>query len=202
MTREAKARLIPFRRKASNVEALSDEALLAACSTGDPNALAQLFDRLCDDVTRFLGRLAYVDTQDVQDLVNESFLAIFRSAGSYRSDASVKTWVFAIVANIARERCRKATRGRAATDMLARDFVEPERTSLESAVIAKRLIAQVEDCIPALPWDLRLAFLMCDVEELPGVDVARALGVPKGTLYRRLHDARQLLRTLIEGAGQ
>ena len=70
MTKDARARIIPFRRKTSNVDPLSDEALVAACATGDPNALAQLFDRLCADVTRFLGRLTYVDTQDVQDLLN------------------------------------------------------------------------------------------------------------------------------------
>jgi RNA polymerase sigma factor (sigma-70 family) len=199
MNRENKARILPFRRKASNVDSLSDEALVAACATGDPHALAHLFERLCDDVTRFLGRLAYVDGQDIQDLVHDVFLAVFRNAASYQRSSGVKTWVLAIAGNIARDRCRKAVRGRSAQEQLIQESPRIEKTSMEHAVIAKDLILRVERNIETLPHDLRVAFVMCDVEELPGVEVACALGIPKGTLYRRLHEARQLLRAAIEG---
>ncbi|MBK9031936.1 MAG: hypothetical protein IPL61_11520 [Myxococcales bacterium] len=40
---------------------------------------------------------------------------------------------------------------------------------------------------------------MCDLEQLPGVEVARALGIPEGTLWRRLHDARKAIRVAVEG---
>lgn len=199
MTRDGKARVIPFRRKPSNVDPLSDEALVAACGTGDPSALAHLFDRRCDDVTRFLARLAYVDEQDIQDLVNEVFLAVFRTAGSYQRRSGVKTWILAIAGNVARDRCRKAARGRVALERITRDGPPRERATLERVVISKDLVEQVALCIPRLPHDLRVAFLMCDVEELPGVEVAHALGIPKGTLYRRLHEARHLLRAYLEG---
>lgn len=193
-----RAKIIPLRRPEPDAGRLSDEALIAACSTGDPSALARLFERLCDDVSRFLGRLTYVDAQDVQDLVNDVFLAAFRGAASYQGRSGVKTWIFAIASNIARDRQRKAARGRGALDRLARD-AGPAPRSLEREVISKDLVARVERCLPQLPHDLRVAFLMCDVEGLSGVEVAGALGVPRGTLYRRLHDARRLLRRLVEG---
>ena len=54
----------------------------------------------------------------------------------------------------------------------------------------QRLLVALDD----LPHDLREAFVMCDLEEVAGVDVARALGVREGTLWRRLHEARRALR--------
>ena len=42
---------------------------------------------------------------------------------------------------------------------------------------------------------------MCDVEEIPGVEVAEVLGVPEGTLWRRLHQARRALRAALDGGG-
>ncbi|MEZ4224739.1 MAG: sigma-70 family RNA polymerase sigma factor [Polyangiaceae bacterium] len=202
MTRDARAKVIPIRPRASSVDALSDEGLVAACAAGDANALAQLFDRLCDDVTRVLARLAYVDAQDIPDLVNDVFLAVFRAAPSYRKTSAVKTWVLAIASNIARDRCRKATRGRTAMVELAVGAEEHDRRSLERAVITKELVEKLNAAIPKLPHDLRVAFVMCDVEELPGVEVARVLGIPKGTLYRRLHEARQMLRGFVEGGSR
>ena len=190
--------VIPLRRKGASVAPLSDEALVAACGTGDPNALAVLFERLCDDVARFVGRLAYVDHQDIEDVVHDVFLAVFRNAASYQRRSGVKTWVLAIAGNIARERCRKATRGRNAWEQLAQAPGRVE-SSEEGDIIAKELLERIALRIPALPHDLRVAFLLCDVEELRGVEVAAALGIPSGTLYRRLHEARRMLRDAIDG---
>jgi RNA polymerase sigma-70 factor (ECF subfamily) len=46
-----------------------------------------------------------------------------------------------------------------------------------------------------------VVYLMCDVEEIPGVEVARTLGLREGTLWRRLHDARRALRASLEREG-
>jgi RNA polymerase sigma-70 factor (ECF subfamily) len=41
--------------------------------------------------------------------------------------------------------------------------------------------------------------VLCDLEQVPGVEVARALGVPEGTIWRRLHVARKAVRAAVEG---
>ena len=53
----------------------------------------------------------------------------------------------------------------------------------------------------ALPHDLRAAFVLCDLEEMPGVEAARALDVRAGTLWRRLHEARRALRAALFDGG-
>ncbi|MEQ9321530.1 MAG: RNA polymerase sigma factor, partial [Polyangiaceae bacterium] len=94
---------------------------------------------------------------------------------------------------------RKRSRGWAAFKVLRRqgnatDFVSPER-----GAIAHELVSRLEQEVASLPYEQRVAFVMCDVEDLPGVEVARALGIPTGTLYRRLHHARKRLRAVVEG---
>ena len=66
--------------------------------------------------------------------------------------------------------------------------------ALQRAQALQRLAAAVEE----LPHDLRAAYVLCDLEELPGVEAARVLGVRAGTLWRRLHEARRALRDAIE----
>ena len=48
--------------------------------------------------------------------------------------------------------------------------------------------------LDGLPHDLRVAYILCELEDTPGKDAALALGIPEGTLWRRLHEVRQILR--------
>ena len=64
------------------------------------------------------------------------------------------------------------------------------------------LVRRLGHLVAALPYDLRVAFVMCDLEEMPGADAARAIGVPEGTLWRRLHDARKSLRVSLTEEGR
>jgi RNA polymerase sigma-70 factor (ECF subfamily) len=195
-------KVIPIRGRRPADETLSSEALVAACAAGDAEALALLYDRYCDDVTRFLSRLTYVDRQDVGDLVQEVFLAVFRTAKSFRRQSNVKTWLFAIVANIAKDAARKGTRFRAFKHGVSEAQGRMGETSREPPSIDYGLRRKLQELLHTLPHDLRVAFVMCDIEEVSGVEAARELGVPEGTLYRRLHQARQALRAALKEDGQ
>jgi DNA-directed RNA polymerase specialized sigma24 family protein len=63
----------------------------------------------------------------------------------------------------------------------------------------RELVQRLSRLVASLPHDLRVVYVMCDLEELPGVEVARALAVPEGTLWRRLHEARRCLRAWLDG---
>ncbi len=49
-----------------------------------------------------------------------------------------------------------------------------------------------------LPLPLRIAFVMCDIEEVPCAEAARALGLRQGTVWKRLHRARKILGSALE----
>jgi RNA polymerase sigma-70 factor (ECF subfamily) len=193
------AKLVPLRRISGDITEMSDEALLAACGTGDAPALGALFDRFHAAVYRFAGRLPMTDDLARDDLVQATFLEVRRAAPAFRGTSSVKTWILGIAANVARhtlraERRRRAHQARYLEGMTA----TPELA--DAQVDRRKLLARVAGALAALPRDQQVAFILCDLEQLPGVEVARVLEVPEGTLWRRLHTARKAMRAAIEKA--
>jgi RNA polymerase sigma-70 factor, ECF subfamily len=192
-------KLVPLRRVSGDITEMSDEALVAACGTGDAPALGALFDRFHAAVYRFAGRLPMTDDLARDDLVQATFLEIRRAAPSFRGTSSVKTWILGIAANIARHtlRAERRRRGHQAR-FLERVAAAPEL--LDVQLERKKLLAQIAEALSRLPRDQQIAFILCDLEQLPGVEVARVLDVPEGTLWRRLHTARKAMRLAIERA--
>lgn len=187
--------LVPRLAEAPAADATTDEALVAAIAR-DSTALGVLFDRRHLDVRRFLFRLAGTDQSDLDDLVQATFLEALRSSRSFRGESSVKTWLFGIAANIVRHHVRSEIRKKTFLVALA---IEPpvEPTSADALARRREHLSRLQSAIPQLPHDLRTAFVMCDIEGIAGVEAARVLGVPPGTLWRRLHDARARLRTIV-----
>jgi RNA polymerase sigma-70 factor (ECF subfamily) len=191
------AKLVPLRRISGDIIEMSDEALLAACGTGDAPALGALFDRFHTAVYRFAARLPMTDELARDDLVQATFLEIRRAAQSFRGTSSVKTWILGVAANVARHTLRAERRRRVhQARYLERLTDVPEQ--LDAQVERRKLLARVAEALAGLPRDQQIAFILCDLEQLPGVEVARVLEIPEGTLWRRLHTARKAMRGAIE----
>lgn len=92
-----------------------ERALLARCRDGDALAWEELFERHYAAVGRFVFQLASDFThEDVEEVCQETFLAVIRSLGTFHGDSAFQTWVFRIAANRARdhrERRQAAKRG-------------------------------------------------------------------------------------------
>jgi len=191
-------KLVALRRVQGSPREMSDEALIAACAVGETAALGALFDRHNRCVYRFLSRLATTNADDVDDLVQTTFLEMWRSAERYRGKGAVRSWILGIAVNVARHFVRGEVRRRTAHAGLADS---PVRAQTGPADVAERreLVDRLHEALRALPHDLRVAFVMCDLEGVSGVDAARAIGIRQGTMWRRLHEARRALRAALEG---
>ena len=191
------AKLVPLRRVAGEIAELSDEALLAACATGDAAALGALFDRFHVAVFRFAGRLPTTDDLARDDLVQTTFLEVRRTAHAFRGASSVKTWILGVAANVARHALRGERRRRVHQAKYLERMVDAPAAPDEQ-VERKKLLARIAEALAELPEDQQIAFILCDLEQLPGVEVARVLDIPEGTLWRRLHTARKAMREAVE----
>lgn len=189
--------IVPFRRVAGEVAELSDEALLAACATGDSAALGALFDRFHVAVYRFLGRLPGCEAVR-DDLVQATFLELQRTAAKFRGGSSVKTWTLGIAANVARHQQRGERRRRVHQAKFLEVVDGAAASTPDDALVRRRLLAKIADALAELPHDQQVVFALCDLEQLAGADVARGLGIPEGTLWRRLHQARKAIRAAVE----
>jgi RNA polymerase sigma-70 factor (ECF subfamily) len=183
-------KLLPLRRVAGETTALSDEALLAACSLRDPAALAVLVDRYQAPLRRFIARLRGTDG-DADDLTQETFVEIARAAASYRGTSPVRTWIFGIAANLVRNDLRAMTRRRGRETTWAALPSAPPRP--DEVFEGRERLRRLAAALAALPHAQREAFVLCDLEELACKEAARIAGVREGTIWRRLHDARAAL---------
>jgi RNA polymerase sigma-70 factor (ECF subfamily) len=168
-------------------------------AAGDRLALGALFDRHHQALYNFLARTSDATDTEVEDLVQTAFLEAFRAAPRFRGAASPRTWLFAIGGNLVRMH-RRATRRRARALHRLASGTEPVAAALDARLADQRALARIAAALDELPHDLRVAYVMCVLEDVPADEAARALGVARGTIWRRVHDARERLRAAAEPA--
>ncbi len=186
-----KGQLIQLRPDA-RVEEMSDAGLVAACAAEDRTARALLFERHVDAIHRFVSRMRASDADAVDDVVQATFIRAFQSASRFHG-TSARSWLYGIAANVVREHARKEIRRKRAMSVVAEEM--PRTTTTRDA----HLLAKLPAAIEALPHELRAAFVIVDLEGEKGIDAAAALGIPEGTLWRRLFEARTALRKALDG---
>ena len=189
-------RLLTFRRRQewSNVP---DEELVLGSARGDATAVEELFRRHGDRVYRLLVRLRGVDAKEIEDLVQSTFLEMQKSARHFENRASVGAWILGIALNIRRHHLRSEARRRAFMEAVAPLVSRADQRDPHEQFAERQALGRLEAAIAALPERLRTVVILTDVEGLKGREAARVLGVPEGTVWRRLHEARSRLRALI-----
>ena len=146
---------------------ISDEDLLRACGRGDATSLGQLFDRLHHGVFRYLARLSGTDDRDLDDLVQTTFVEVFRSARRFSGTSSAKTWVLGVATNVVRHHVRAEMRRKRATEELA-EVVGRARHGLDVLVDQRRQLMRLAQALAELPHDERVAYVLCVIEGVPG----------------------------------
>lgn len=186
-----RGRLIQLRAPSSNEE-LSDAGLVAACAAGDRAAHSLLFERHVDAVHRFVARMRGADADVIDDLVQITFVRALGACRRFRG-TSARSWLFGIAANVVKEHARREIRRKQALGAAAELW--PRTAAPRDPVLAR-----LPQAIAGLPHNLRAALVLIDLEGERGSDAAAALGIPEGSLWRRVYHARVALRAALEGA--
>jgi RNA polymerase sigma-70 factor, ECF subfamily len=165
---------------------MDDDELIAALAAGDDTALRELFMRHAPWLAARLR--AALPPPDVEDVLQETFLAVWKGAAAYRPQGMPRAWMWVIARNQAAFLLRK--RGPVTVQ-----FEEAPHACLDPAEAAM-LRADIAAAIGGPDGDLlRLMY----VEDRPVAEVAALLGVPQGTVKSRAHRARRLLRSALGG---
>ena len=167
-----------------------DAALLAAVRDGSARAFNTLIDRHQQAVRMFVRRLT--NSADADDIAQETFLAAWMQAGSYRGGGSVRSWLFAIAWRKAqgahRRRFRFWRRDAAYHAAAAEDEVRPRPP--------EELIA-LEQALAGLAIDQRAALVLCLGFGYTHDEAAEALGLPLGTVKSHVLRGRERLRGML-----
>ena len=172
---------------------MGDDELIASLAGGDDMALRQLFDRHAPWLAARLRKALPPD--DVEDVLQETFLAVWENAGTYQPRGTPAAWLWAIARNQAALLLRK--RGPATYALL--DEGGPVSDPAEAAAPRTDLDVAAAAALgpPGCP-DREVWRLMYE-EDRPVAEVAQLMGVPEGTVKSRAHRARRLLRAALGG---
>jgi RNA polymerase sigma factor (sigma-70 family) len=173
---------------------LSDPELLTRLAMGQLGALGDLYDRYQAPVRSFVAR-ATGDAHDVDDLVHATFLAAAKSAERYDGRDNCRPWLVGIAAQLLRRRHQSLGRFVSVLTSLKHtlDPAADPRPALQARTDLERALARLSEA-------KRTTLLMAEVEGLTCPEIAAALVIPVGTVWTRLHSARQELRELLTAA--
>ena len=147
-----------------------------------------------------LSRVAFLylnAPEDVEEAVQNTFIAAHRSYGQFRGDAPLRNWLFGILIRECRNVQRKKfSLKRLAEKLSARTQHSPVPTP-EERVAAKDERASILRAVSRLEDGHRAAVILRYYAELPVSEIAETLGIPQGTVHSRLNRARKQLRDLL-----
>jgi len=184
-----------------------ESALIEELRAGIDSAYETLIARFEVPVFNIVSRLMD-DPGDAPDVVQEVFLKIFRNIGSFRQDASLKTWIYRIAVNEARNHRRWFSRHRRQEVGLEADpgetqgyqdwLPDPGRSPFETAV-DRETRELIEEALAQVNAPFRAALVLREIEGLSYEEIAEILEVSLGTVKSRILRGREALRKHLAG---
>ncbi len=166
-----------------------ERALLDDAAAGSSSALARLFELHSARVQLVAYRLT-MSADEADDIVQDVFIGLPEALAAYSRQGVFAGWLRTVTVRTTLMRLR-AGRRRAATALQAGDAAP---TASPDGAIDRLAI---EDALSSLPSDLRVVFMLADVEGYSHAEIGNLLGIRKGTSEVRLHRARRKLRALL-----
>jgi RNA polymerase sigma-70 factor (ECF subfamily) len=172
---------------------------VGASSSHDDQPLAgfeELAMPLFDPLYNF-ARWLVGNSNDAEDLVQETYLKALRSFSSFQPGTNFRAWMFRILKNTFLS--SRSTLERRMTDAMVSKDDGPELavdTETPETILMDHSNSQlVQSAIEDLPVHYRETLLLCEVEEMSYQEIADVLSIPIGTVMSRLARARKALRT-------
>jgi RNA polymerase sigma-70 factor (ECF subfamily) len=188
---------------------LDDDAeLIRAINAGDTSRFQELVQRYGQKLYTF-GRRMCRDESDAEDLVQDTFLNVFRYLKDFRYETKFKNWLYRVAANTALKQRRRSKFAREPDlpleELLDRDDLAapaevPEwaRMPLEQ-MLNEELLGILRQAIWSLPEKYRIVVILRDIEEFSTEDTAQILNLSPANVKVRLHRARLFLRDKLKG---
>jgi RNA polymerase sigma-70 factor (ECF subfamily) len=178
-------------------DAGEDRKLVRAAQKGDPAAFRQLVEKYQRRVYQLaVGMLK--DSDEAMDITQDTFVRVHRYLPSFKGDSSFFTWTYRIAMNLCLDAQRKKGRSErvdladgdeaeieAAMDPPSAALAGPQRAALNAELKGK-----IEEALQSLSENHRSILLLRELEGLSYEELAKVLGIRKGTVMSRLFHAR------------
>jgi RNA polymerase sigma-70 factor (ECF subfamily) len=154
------------------------------------------------------------DQEQARDAVQDAFLKVYGSLGKFEGRSGFYTWLYRLVMNVCLDMKRRDRSGRQVeweeesalqiaqgAETLAPGASDPDRSGPEADLERAQLRDAMTRAIQALPDSARRTLELREIDGLSYAEIAKTLGVPKGTVMSRLFYARRRLQAALSEAG-
>jgi RNA polymerase sigma-70 factor (ECF subfamily) len=177
---------------------LEEQALVERFRRGDDSA----FDRIVADYSAEIAALAnrlLAWPQDVEDVVQDVFVAAFVALRKFRGDCRLRTWLFTITINTCRTRRQQRRSRRRRLRAVTSEARRRCDQSAERAVLGNESCAHVRRAVGALPQTYREVVVLRYLEGLETHEICELLSITGNAMQVRLNRARKQLRSALDG---
>lgn len=182
---------------------MTDEDVMEQLQGGVVPAFDIIVNRYKDRLHNFLYRYTH-NHEDCEDLVQETFLRVYRSRHSYQRIAKLSTWIYTIALNLAKSMYKKKQRMSLISihaddsDPDDREFEITDTTILQDDELhLKFSMEKLEKALLELNDDFREAIILRDIQQLTYEEIAEITGTAMGTVKSRINRGRQQLQEII-----
>ena len=179
-----------------------DAALMLRVKQGDTSAFTSLVEKYKQPVMNLAFR-TFRDATEAEDLAQNVFVQVYKSAHRYRSSAKFSTWLFTIARNLCLNEIRRRSRHPAESlDAPSPDAGNPAPVQFEDkttggppeSLLRGELEEKIGEALAALPENQRTAILLCRQEELSYEEIAEVLGCSLSATKSLIHRGRETLK--------
>src|SRR6266850_2943555 len=179
-----------------------DAALMLRVKQGDTAAFTQLVEKYKQPVMNLVYRTLR-DAAEAEDLAQNVFVQVYKSAYRYKSTAKFTTWLFTIARNLCLNEIRRRSRHPAESldaahpgeeDQPLRQFEDRKTVSPPESLLQGELERKIAEVLAGLPENQRTAILLCRQEELSYEEIAGVLGCSLSATKSLIHRGRETLK--------
>jgi RNA polymerase sigma-70 factor (ECF subfamily) len=179
-----------------------DAALMLRVKQGDTEAFALLVDKYKQPVLSLVYRMVR-DAIEAEDLAQNVFLQVYKSAARYEVASKFSTWLFTIARNLSLNEIRRRSRHPADSldaphpeqeDQPLHQFEDHKTFSPPESLLHSELQEKIEQALGDLPENQRTAILLCRRDDLSYEDIAKVLGCSVSATKSLIHRGRETLK--------
>ncbi|MCX6640127.1 MAG: sigma-70 family RNA polymerase sigma factor [bacterium] len=183
--------------------AVSDEKLIAQFQNGNLAAFEEIVHRYQGQLINFVGRLLN-DRITAEDIVQETFLRVYRNKHRYKEIARFSTWIYTIAGNLARTELRRrkirnifsiSQRGDTEKDYEIPDTDIDLEKQIEGSIEKEVILKEITE----LPVYFREVIILRDLQDLSYEEISQILNVPLGTVKSRVNRGRTQIQKKLKG---
>jgi len=179
-----------------------DAELMLRVKRGDASAFEELVNKYKQPVINLIYRTIH-DLDEAEDLAQNVFVQVYRSADRYQATAKFTTWLFTITRNLCLNEIRRRSRHRAESleatlseddEHSPRQIEDVKAAMPTDEILEGELEEKIQEALRELPENQRTAILLCRQDELSYEDIAKVLGTSLSATKSLIHRGRETLK--------